>query len=300
MLIIGDTQNKELSVLIGQLLDVPVSFPEIFVFPDGERRVRLPDDIAGKDILLLKSTPPPVEHNLFELAFTVSALKHNGANSIHAVIPYLGYSRADHVFRQGEGVPLEVVIRLIEACGVDRIMVVEPHSIKTPEMFRTPTTDVSALEMFRDKILEIENDKNNICIVSPDMGGIRRIKILSELLDGAEYAVIEKERNYETGEVEATRLAEGKVKEICFIVDDMISSGKTIVEAVNTLEKMGAKEIYVMATHPVFSEGSTELLQNSKARKVIVTDTVQVPEEKRFEKLEILSIADLVARNIHK
>jgi ribose-phosphate pyrophosphokinase len=131
------------------------------------------------------------------------------------------------------------------------------------------------------------------------MGGIRRIKILSEMLDNAPYATVEKNRDLETGNVEMAKV-EGKINDTCFVVDDMISSGGTIVKALDALSEHGAKNLYVMATHAVFSENAPRLLQTSKAKKVYITDSISVPDSKRFRKLEILSIADLIAQELKK
>lgn len=297
MLIVGDLQNKELSVLVGKYLNLPVNFPNVHVFPDGERRVRILDNVSGKDVLLIKSTSTPVDNNIMELCFTVDALKKNGAKSVYAVISYLGYMRADHIFRSGEGVPLEVVVKMIEASGVDKVMLIDPHSIKTPEIFHIKVDCVSALPVFKEKIKSL-NLREKYTLVSPDTGGIRRIKILSQSLGNADYAVIEKERDYETGHVFASKIAEGKVNKTCLIVDDMISSGKTIIEAVNYLVKEEVEDIYVFATHAVFSENASHILQDCAAKKIFVTDTIFTPEEKRFGKLEILSIAELITPKI--
>jgi ribose-phosphate pyrophosphokinase len=142
-------------------------------------------------------------------------------------------------------------------------------------------------------------EKGSYTLVSPDMGGMRRIKLLSELLDGAPFAAIEKNRDLETGNVETAKV-EGKITETCFIVDDMISSGGTIVKGLSALSKLGAKKMYVMATHAVFSDNAPSLLQSSKATKVFITDSIAVPDQKKFRKLNVLSIADLILESLTK
>lgn len=297
MLLLGDIGNKELSEKLANHLTYGLSYPDIHVFPDGEIRVRILDQVTGKDVLLLKSISPPVNENFTQFLLIIDALKKNGAHTVTGIVPYLGYARADHIFRSGEGVPLEVVISTIEVTGLDKILIVDPHSIKTPEVFKIPVINTSALSLFAVKIKEIENDLTKISIVSPDMGGIRRIKILSEMLGGAETSVVNKERNYETGEISLVEI-EGKLNETCFVVDDMISSANTMVQAITELEKRGVNQVYAMATHAVFSDKAPVKLSESRAKKVFVTDTNFIPEEKRFEKLEILSISRIVANKI--
>lgn len=176
-------------------------------------------------------------------------------------------------------------------------MLIDPHSIKTPDEFAIPVADGSALPVFAEKIKELGFKNNEITVVSPDMGGIRRIKILSELLDGAGYATINKDRDLETGKIKDTEI-EGELKENCFVVDDMISTGGTIVEACSLLDKKGVKNIYVFATHPILAADAPKILQDSQAKKIFVTDTVPVSKDQKFEKLEILSIDEIIANRI--
>lgn len=297
MILVGDPQNKSLSQAVASKLDVKIVYPEITVFPDSEQRVRIPSRITGERVYLLKSIMAPVDSSVLQLSFTVDALVKNGADKVIGIIPYIPYMRADHMFRTGEAVPLEVIINMIQDSGLSEIIMVDPHSIKIPEKFEIRVSNLSALSMFADKIKEIEPNRENITIVSPDMGGIRRLKLVDEMLGVVNQVIVNKDRNYESGEIRVAEY-EGEIKEKCFIVDDIISTGKTIVQAIDTLDQGGARGIYVFATHPVFSENASELLANSKAEKIFVTDSIPVPKEKRFDKLEILSIADLIANEI--
>ncbi len=275
-----------------------------------------------------------------ELFFLVDAAKRSGAKSITVVVPYLGYQRQDHLFREGEAVSLEVIIETLEATGINKLIAFDLHSIKIPELFSIPVVHLSALSVFAEKIkklfgaevapenfhthntgeLGLKNSKSegvnarsenfessprptDTILVSPDMGGIRRIKILSELLDNTSYVSIVKNRNLESGEIESNSfdtkdLSFTKKAKRAIIVDDVISTGRTIVAAVDLLVRNGIKDNFVFATHPVFSNESKEILQNSKLSKVFVTDTIKIPENKKFEKLEILSVAGEIAINL--
>lgn len=299
MVFIGDFSNKALSEKIASRLKAKVSYPDITIFPDGERRVRILTEVAGQKVAILKSLCPPVDNNILEFTFLVDAAVRNGADKIYGIVPYLGYSRADHMFRTGEAVPLEIVINLIQDAGLHKIFILDPHSIKILEMFSVPVDNETALGIFADYIKKMKIQKKNMTLVTPDMGGIRRIKMLSELFEGVEYASVEKDRDLETGALEIAEV-HGRIKETCFIVDDMISSGETIVKAVDALLEQGAKKIYVMATHPVFSGKAVELLKNCRAEKVIVTDSIPVSGEKQFKKLEILSIDEIIAKSVRE
>lgn len=324
MLFVGDLNNRFLSDSLGKELGLDVIYPDKHIFDDGEMRMRVEVPVLDEDVFILKSTSHPVNNNFLELLFTIDALKRSGAHKITAVIPYLGYSRADHVFREGEGVPLEVVIKSLEVNGLDEVILIDPHTIRMSEMFKIPHRMESALPVFAEKIKEIldagpaaseshltssqaaggqwepfhraTRDFSDISIVSPDMGGIRRVKQLSEMIKGSAYAAINKDRDLATGELTGSRVEEGEIREICIVTDDIISTGGTIVRGVDACLESGAKEVYVFATQPVFAGNAHEKLANSKAKKIYITDAISVPEEKKFEKLEILSLAPHIAK----
>lgn len=310
MKIFSGSANKPLAEKVAKTLGLKLSSLETHVFPDGEKRIRVLERVLGEDCVVVQSTSTPADQNYMELFFIVDAVKRSGAKSVTAVIPYLGYQRQDHVFREGEAVSLEVVVRTLEAVGVDKLILFDLHSIKIPELFKIPVIHLSALTLFAQKIKDERWEKDSTVLVSPDMGGVRRIKILSEQLLGTSYAAVVKHRDLATGEVVAEKIegsAGGQeklksdsigLKKRALIVDDMISSGGTIVTSVNLLLRNGVEEIYVFATHPVFSDAAAEVLQKSGAKKVFVTDSIYVPTKKRFPKLEILSIAQMITEKL--
>src|SRR5258706_16354623 len=292
--------SQVLATKVASFLNKKLSPIEVHVFPDGERRIRIDERVVDEHAVVIQSANTPVDTNYMELFFLVDALKRSGAETVTAVAPYFGYQRQDHVFREGEAVSLEVIIRILEEVGVDRLVSFDMHSIKIPELFHIPVSHLSALPLFATQIKGIMNP--SCVLVSPDMGGIARIKKLSELLDNMPYAAIEKDRDLESGAISSTSFGEGSVKgkKIAFMVDDMISSGKTIVAASNVLEKSGISDIYVFATHAVFSEEAHVVLQNSKVKKVFVTDSVYVAPEKGFKKLEIISVAETIGQELQQ
>lgn len=294
MKLFSGSSNMPLAENIAALLGIPLSPLELHVFPDGERRIKLNDVVLEEDAVVVQPTATPVDQNYMELFFMIDALKRSGARSVAAVVSYFGYQRQDHIFRDGEAVSLEVVITMLESVGTDRVITFDLHSIKIPEMFHIPIVHLSALPRFAQKIKEENWVNDNTVLVTPDMGGIRRIKILSGLLEDLPFACIVKNRDLVSGTIKAEEV-QGHLKDRAIIVDDMISSGQTIVEAAKLLFKKGVKEVYVFATHPVFSEEAPELLDNSGVHKVYVTDTVLIPKEKRFGKLEILTVAPMVS-----
>jgi ribose-phosphate pyrophosphokinase len=306
MKIVSGSSNKPLAKKIAEELGTQLTEVEITVFPDKERRVRILENVLEQDCIAVQSANTPADQNYMELFFLVDGLKRSGARQVAAVIPYLGYQRQDHVFRDGEAVSLKVVVETLEAVGVDKIITIDLHSVKIPEFFKIPITHLSALSVFAEKIKEglssrtdhkssIINHKSFV-LVSPDMGGIARIKKLSEMLGDVPFATIEKDRDLATGDVSSKKM-EGEVKgKTAIIVDDMIATGKTIAEAAKLLKDKGAEDVFVFATHAVFTNKVMDILQNSLVERVFVTDSVFIPDEKWFPKLEVLTVSGLLAK----
>lgn len=307
--VFSGSSNLPLAQKVSKNLGLKLSPLEITVFADGEKRVRVVDNVVDIETVVVQSTAAPADANYMELFFIIDALKRSGAKSVTVVIPYLGYQRQDHVFRDGEAVSLGVVIKAIESLGASKVITFDLHTVKIPELFRIPVSHLSALPLFAEKIKKMANGSPrveagqlsivNCSLVSPDLGGVRRIKLISEMLGNMPYAIIVKNRNLDSGEITAEKI-EGKVFSKAVIVDDMISSGKTMVAAAELLKESGAQEIIAMATHAVLSSGSPEVLQNSIISKVFVTDTIAIPEQKKFPKLEVISVADIIAKEIRK
>jgi ribose-phosphate pyrophosphokinase len=297
MKLFSGSSNKPLAEAVATSLGITVSPLEIFVFPDGERRVRVLENVVDEDVIVVQSTARPVDQNYMELFFIVDALKRSGARRVLAVIPYLGYQRQDHVFRDGEAVSLAVMAKTLAAVGIDKIFSFDLHSVRVPEVFHIPLVHLSALSLFADEIRQNHWDTPDAVLVSPDIGGLHRIKQLSSMLAAIPFVTIEKNRDLATGKVEAVGF-NGTVAKRALIVDDMISSGLTMVKAAELLQQQGAEEIYIFATHAVFAENASQLLQNASVAKVFVTDSVFVPPQKRFAKLAMLSIAPILAAEI--
>ncbi len=273
---------------------------DVHVFPDGERRIRVHDSVVGKKTVVIQSACTPVDTNYMELFFMIDALKRNGAAFVCAVIPYFGYQRQDHIFRDGEAVSLEVVVKILESIGVDKLVSLDMHTPKIPDLFKIPVAHISALGVFAREIAKNKWDRDDTVLVSPDTGGIARVKKLSSLLGNMPYASIDKNRDRSTGAVSVEDIEHGEVKgkKRAILVDDMISSGNTIVLAASFLHLQGIKEVIVFATHPIFSADAPGKLQKSLVLKVYVADTVVVSPEKHFAKLEILSIAGEIAKEL--
>ena len=296
MIIFSGSSNKPLAESTAGDMGVDFGHLEIFVFPDGERRVRVIDKVVDENTVVFQSTSTPPDQNYMELFFIVDALKRSGAKSVTAVVSYLGYERQDHVFRDGEAVSLEVIIETLERVGVDKLVAFDLHSVKVPELFSIPVLHLSALPLFAEKIKNEFKDK--IVLVSPDMGGIRRIKELSESLGNTPFATIVKNRDLETGKISDSQLNGDVRGKTAIIVDDMIATGDTTVDAARLLLENGATKVFAFATHAVFTNKAPKVLQKSGIERVWVTDTINIPQEKKFPKLEIISVSKAIAEGL--
>src|ERR1035437_551688 len=193
MNIFSGSASKKLAEKIAKDLNLELSPVEIFVFPDGEKRIRIQEKVLGEDCVIVQSASIPPDENYMELFIMIDALKRSGARSVKAVIPYLGYQRQDHIFRDGEAVSLEVIAEILTRVGMTELFSFDLHSPKIPELFSVPAHHLSALPIFAEKIKN-EFNLSKIVLVSPDMGGIRRIKEVSEGLGNIPFATIEKNR----------------------------------------------------------------------------------------------------------
>lgn len=304
MLIFSGSSNKNLAKRVAKQLHLYLSEIEIHTFPDKENRVRVIDKVLDKDVVVVQSTGVSPNRYYMELFFILDSLKRSGARSVTLVIPYLGYQRQDHIFRSGEAVSLEVIVNLIKTLRVDRVISFDLHSLRIEEFFRTKKiklSHLSALSVFAEEIKKIARGPvGDVVLVSPDMGGIRRIQLLAELLGNKIPCIsIEKNRDLNTGEVKSTKV-NGEVKKKAIIVDDVISTGGTLISAADLLKKNGASEIYVMATHGIFAGDAPKNLEESVIKKVIVSDTIEVRTNRRFNKLEVVSISKLIINELQK
>ncbi len=297
MLIFSGSSNRFLAEKIAKHLDLNLSPVEIFVFPDGEKRIRIQKKVLGEDCVVVQSASIPPDENYMELFIMIDALKRSGAKTVKTVIPYLGYQRQDHIFRDGEAVSLEVIAEILTRVGMTELFTFDLHSPKIPDIFSVPVHHLSALPTFSEKIKK-DFSLKEIVLVSPDMGGIRRIKEVSEMLGNIPFATVEKNRDLASGEIKDTGLTGDVRGKTAIIVDDMVSTGITMVDAANLLSENGAVRVLAFATHAVFAKYADKILQKSRIERMVVSDTIEVPAYNRFPKLEILSIAKIAAESL--
>ena len=298
MILFTGRSNTALAQSIADYLGMPLAHARISEFPDGELLVKLEEDIRGKDVFIVQSTSTPVNEMLMELLIFIDCAMRASANRVTAVIPYYGYARQD---RKDEGrVPItaKLTANLIEAAGAHRILVMDLHANQIQGFFDIPVDNLLA-EPVLSKHYAAKNIEN-LVVVSPDVGNVKRAKVYAKRLNG-ELAIIDKERI--SGESVKTGHLIGSVQgKTVLMVDDMISTAGTIAGSAKLCRELGAKEILVGATHAVLCGKAIERLSTAPIDELVVTDTIDIPQEKRdaLPHLKILSVAALMGEAIHR
>ena len=296
-MIFAGNSNIPLASQIAKILGQNLGKVEIIRFADSECRVRVEEEVEGKDIFIIQSLSNPVDENLMEFLLMGDAVKRGEARRVIAVLPYHGYARQDRVHRPGECLSSHVVAKLIESVGFDKLITVELHNETILGFFEIPVVHLSGLSIFQT---EIEKIKNDVVVITPDAGALKRSQKFAEELD-LPLALIEKKRDLNKAHKILSMKVVGDVKDkIAVIVDDVIVTGGTLVNAAYLLKEKGAKQVVACATHADFVGGADKILKDSPVDRIWVTDTIPVPEEQRFSKLQVFPIAPLIAASMKK
>jgi ribose-phosphate pyrophosphokinase len=293
LLLLSGTSHPQLAEEVAEKLGMPLGDATVKRFADGEIFVRINQNARGRDVFIIQPTPPPAD-NLMELLLLIDAAKRASAHRVSVVIPYFAYARQDRKDQPRVAIGAKLVANLIEAAGADRVLGMDFHAHQLQGFFDVPVDHLYAAPVltayFQKKQLQ------DLVVVAPDVGAAKMARGYSRRLD-ATFAIIDKRRP-------APNVAEvlsvvGEVEgKPCLIVDDMIDTAGTIETVVMALKDRGAADIYVTATHAVFSGPAVERLSTAPITEVVVSNTLRLPEEKRFPKLTVLSIAELLARAI--
>jgi ribose-phosphate pyrophosphokinase len=265
-------------------------------FASGEIYFRSEQSVRGSDVFVIQTHADPVNEAIMEQLVMLNALKLASAKRITAVIPYYGYSRQDKKALAREPISAKLVADCLTAAGADRVVSVDLHSGQIQGFFDFPFDHLTALPLLADYLSEdLGLGDGDLTVVSPDAG---RVKVAERLADHlhAELAVIEKRRSrHEAHKVETTAVV-GQVRgRRCVLIDDIVDTAGTMVEGARALQAEGAADIFIAATHPVLSGKAVQRLEEGPIKEVVVTNTLPIPEEKRIEKLTVLSIAPIVA-----
>lgn len=297
MALFSGSVSPELAEDIADVLGVDLGEVRLEKFANGEIYARYLDSVRGADVFLIQSVAGEhVNDALMELLIMADAAKRASARTITAVITHYGYSRQDRKAAAREPITAKLVANLLMTAGVNRVMSIDLHQGQIQGFFDVPVDHLTALPILADYFKEKGFPKDEVCVVSPDVGRAKAAKKLSDMLQ-ADLAIMHKGRPGHN-KAEITALI-GDVKDkICIINDDMIDTGGTIAAAAASLKENGAREVYICCTHPVFSGPAYERLNDAPVEEVVVCDTIPVPEEKRGDKIKVVSVAPLFARAI--
>ena len=298
MKILSGTSNLKLSKEIAKKLKLKLINSNIKRFADGEIFIEINENIRGNSVFVVQSTSNPANDNLMELLLVIDALKRSSAKNITAVIPYFGYARQDRKVVPRTSISAKLVSNLITKAGADRVVTIDLHAGQIQGFFDIPVDNLFATPIFARHIKKRIKSKNIIC-VSPDVGGVARTRGLSKFLNSG-LAIIDKRRP-SPGKSEVMNVI-GNVKDkCCIMVDDIIDSGGTIVNAAKVLKEKGAKEIHVYITHGVLSGDAVNKIRKSTIKNLVITDTIDNYNKiKNAKNIEILSVSNLMGEAIRR
>ena len=298
MKLLTGNSNKNLSQKISKFLKTKLVHSSIRKFADGEIYIEIKENIRGNSIFIVQSVSSPANDNLMELLILIDTLKRASSKRITAVLPYYGYARQDR--KPGPRTPItaKLVANLIVKSGADRVLTMDLHAGQIQGFFDIPTDNLFAAPVLTNDIKEKINN-NNPMIVSPDVGGVVRARIIASRIN-SDLAIVDKRRE-KAGESEVMNII-GDVKDrCCFIIDDIVDSAGTLCNAAEALLEAGAKEVYAHVTHGVLSGKAVERVNNSALTKLVITDTIEETSDvKKSKKIETVSVVHLLGEAIKR
>ncbi len=285
----------ELAKEIANKLDLELGQIHVGKFSDGEISVHIDESVRGADVFVIQSTSAPVNDNLMELLVTIDALKRASAGRINAVIPYFGYARQDRKAMAHDPITAKLVADLIQTAGADRVLTMDLHAAQIQGFFSIPVDHLLGLAVLKKAICKEDFVKDDdFVVVSPDVGSVARARQLAARLN-APLAIVDKRRP-KANVMEVMNIIGDVEGKTCLMIDDMIDTAGTIVQGAQALVEVGkAKRVFACCTHGVLSGPAIERLKNSVIEKLFVLNTIEIPEEKKIEKIKLVSVAQIFA-----
>ena len=295
MLVFSGNANPDLAAAIARELGIALAAATVSTFRDGESQIVVHDEVRGRDVFVVQPTSPPVNHNLVELLLLLDAVRRAGANRCTAVIPYYGYSRQERRVTPQEPISAKVVADLLTVAGADQIVTMDLTVGAIEGFFDLPVTHLLAAPILAQAFEGARADE--VAIVAPDLGAVKRAEEFQRLIaPGAPVVVVFKERPRPDQVTVGGMIGDVRGRR-AILVDDIISTGGTLLTAAEMVIERGASSVVAAATHGVFAPGAVEALEASPLERIIVTDTIPVEPRGR---LEVLSVAPLFARTIQR
>ncbi len=286
--------NKKLAEKVSECSDIDLGATISKKFKNGETYVRLTNNVDEKSVYVVNAGNDPINDNLMEFYQMIDAAKRNGAEKVTAILPYLPYSRQDRISVPGEALTARLVADALEKAGADKIITFDLHSIQIQGFYDIPVKNLSAVPLFAD-YFRTKGNLEDLVVVSPDIGGIKRAEALSGELNTPMAVIYKKREEHNVAKaVDVLGDIEGKN---CILIDDMIDTAGTITEAVKMLKNRGSKDVYICATHGIFSDNAYQNIKNCPVKEVVVTDTLPLREGAPTN-VKQLNIAPLIAKEI--
>ena len=290
--------NRPLAEKIADAVGVELGKCSVTQFSDGEIQVNIEESIRGAHVYVIQSTSSPVNDNLMELLIMIDALKRASAKTINVVMPYYGYARQDRKARAREPITAKLVANMIEKAGATRMLTLDLHAVQIQGFFDIPVDHLMGAPLIADYFIEHGIQGDDVVVVSPDHGGVTRARKLAEFLK-APIAIIDKRRP-KANVAEVMNII-GEVKgKVAVLIDDMIDTAGTITLAAQAIKDAGALEVYACCTHAVLSGPALDRINDSVIKEVVVTDSIEVPEEKTGGKIVQISVDQLMAEAIRR
>ncbi|EOL49133.1 ribose-phosphate diphosphokinase [Enterococcus phoeniculicola] len=290
--------NRPLAEKIAAAVGVELGKSSVTQFSDGEIQVNIEESIRGSHVYVIQSTSSPVNDNLMELLIMIDALKRASAKTINVVMPYYGYARQDRKARAREPITAKLVANMIEKAGATRMLTLDLHAVQIQGFFDIPVDHLMGAPLIANYFLEKGISGDDVVVVSPDHGGVTRARKLAEFLK-APIAIIDKRRP-KANVAEVMNII-GKVDgKTCVLIDDMIDTAGTITLAANALKEAGAKSVYASCTHPVLSGPALQRISDSAIERLVVTDSINLPENRKIEKIDEVSVGELMGDAIKR
>lgn len=285
--------NPKLAKKIADQMGVTLCQASVKHFSDGEIQVNIDDSVRGDDVFVIQSISEPVNENFMELMVMMDALRRASAGSINAVIPYYGYARADRKARSREPITAKLIANFIQLAGADRVVTMDLHAGQLQGFFNCPVDHLLAIytqaQYFKDSGIA-----DDVVVVAPDHNGVKAARNLAELLK-APIAIVDKRDDTRLDPQNAMVIGDVKDHK-CIVIDDLIDTGGKALDAGLALKHAGVSDIYACATHPILSGNAAEELKESEYKEIVVTDTIQIPEENQIDKLKVLTVAPIFAQ----
>lgn len=296
------TNNQKLSTKVASSLNVPLAKTEVVRFEDSEVRVRVLENVKEEVAVIIQSASAPTDTSFMELFFLCDALKRSEAKKIIGVLPYFGYARQNIQHREGEDVSVNVIIKFLETVGFSEIVAFDLHDEATAGIFSIPFKHLTALPLLAEEVKKYLKAPDEVLVVSPDQGGVERARIFSLAFFAKKdipIGIVEKKRDLKKPhESQALELFGDVKNKTVVLVDDIITSGGTLLNAAELCLKNGAKKVLAAVVHHDFSQKAPKRIQESKIEKFFTTDTIELKDNQKFPKLQEISVAPLLVKEI--